>query len=67
MKTNPRPNNCRTTFGRFSTETLEFIYGASELLLCGWDSGKSIWDERHPLGGYVNSYDDRRSMVLGLK
>ena len=49
----------------FLTETLEFIYGASELLLCGWDSGKSVRDEWHPLGGYVNSYDTNRSMILG--
>ena len=51
----------------FLTETLEFIYGASELLLCGWDSSKSVRDERHPLGGYVESYDAKRSMVLGLQ
>ena len=49
----------------FLTETLEFIYGASELLLCGWDSRKSVRDEWHPLGGYVKSYDTRRSRVLG--
>ena len=49
----------------FLTETLEFIYGASELLLCGWDSGKSVRDEKHPLGGYVKSYDTKRSMILG--
>ena len=48
----------------FLAETLEFIYGASELLLCGWDSHKSVIDEWHPLGGYVNSYDARRSMIL---
>ena len=49
----------------FLTETLEFIYGASELLLCGWDSQKSDRDERHPLGDYINSYDTNRSMILG--
>ena len=51
----------------FLMESLEFIYGASELLLCGWDSGKSAGDERHPFGYYVESYDARRSMVLGLQ
>ena len=49
----------------FLTETLEFIYCASELLLCGWDSQNSDRDERHPLGGYINSYDVNRSMILG--
>ena len=49
----------------FLAETLEFIYGVSELRLCGWDSGKSVTDEWHPLGGYVNSYDARRSTILG--
>lgn len=50
----------------FLTETLEFIYGASELLLCGWDPARSMRDEGHPLGGYVKSYDSKRSRVLGL-
>ena len=49
----------------FLAETLEFIYGASELLLCGWDSHKSDRDEWHPLGSYVISYDAKRSMILG--
>ena len=49
----------------FLTETLEFIYGASELLLCGWDPARSMRDESHPLGGYVKSYDAKRSRVLG--
>ena len=49
----------------FLSETLEFIYGVSELLLCGWDSSKSDRDEWHPLGGYVGSYDVKRSMILG--
>ena len=49
----------------FLTETLEFIYGASELLLCGWDPNKSVRDEWHPLGGYVKSYDARCRMVIG--
>ena len=51
----------------FLTETLEFIYGASELLLCGWDPAKSVRDEWHLLGGYVNAYDSKRSKVLGLQ
>lgn len=49
----------------FLTETLEFIYGASELLLCGWDPSKSVRADLHPLGGYVKSYNAKRSMVLG--
>ena len=48
----------------FLTETLEFIYGASELLLCGWESAKSARTEWHPIGGYVSSYDYRRSVVV---
>ena len=48
----------------FLTKTLEFIYGASELLLCGWDPGKSVRDEWHPLGGYVKFYDAKCGTVL---
>ena len=51
----------------FLTKTLEFIYGASELLLCGWNPAKSVRDEWHPLRGYVTSYDAKRSIVLGLQ
>ena len=50
----------------FLAQTLEFIYGASELLICGWDPDKSRKDEWHPLGGYIRYYDSRRSMVLDL-
>ena len=50
----------------FLTRTLEFIYGASELLRCGWDSATSLADERHPIGGYVKDYDRRRSLVPGV-
>ena len=51
----------------FLTETLEFIYGVSELLICGWNPARSVRDEWHPLGGYIKSYDAKRSMVLGLQ
>ena len=51
----------------FLTKTLEFIYGASELLMCGWDPARSQADEWHPLGGYVKCYDTNRSRALGLK
>ena len=51
----------------FLTETLEFIYGVSELLISGWDPTRSVRDEWHPLGGYVKSYDAKSSMVLGLQ
>ncbi len=51
----------------FLTRTLEFVYGASELLLCGWDSSKSVRDEWHPLGGYIKSYDYNRTVVLRMK
>ena len=47
----------------FLTRTLEFIYGASELLLCGWDPATSLRDEWHPIGGYVKDYDRSRSRV----
>ena len=47
----------------FLTETLEFIYGASELLECGWDAATSLADEFHPIGGYVRSYDHYRSAL----
>ena len=48
----------------FLMETLEFIYCASELLLCGWDSNKSANEDWHPLGDYLMSYDAKRSMIL---
>ena len=47
----------------FLTETLEFIYGASELLECRWDAATSLADELHPIGGYVKSYDHYRSAL----
>ncbi len=51
----------------FLTETLEFIYGVSELLLCGWDPATSTRDEWHPLGGYVKSYNRKRSVLPGIR
>ena len=43
---------------RFLTETLEFIYGTSELLLCGWDPSMSVKTDRHPLGTlYLMDYN----------
>lgn len=51
----------------FLARTLEFIYGASELLLCGWDISKSAAHAWHPLGGFVESYDHNRSMISQLE
>ncbi len=51
----------------FLTDTLEFIYGASELLICGWDPAKSVTSEWHLIGSYVGAYDDRRSKILRLQ
>ena len=48
---------------RFLTETLEFIYGASELLLCGWDMSKVVGNW-HPLMRYIGYYDYNRAVVL---
>ena len=48
----------------FLTRTLEFIYGASELLLCGWDTNTSTADVWHPLGGFVKSYDRSRAILM---
>ena len=43
---------------RFLTSTLEFIYGTSELLRCGWDPSKSVNTEWHPLGKlYLMNYN----------
>ena len=50
----------------FLRKTLEFIYAASELLLCGWD-GESVRAERHPIGGYVKWYELNRSVLSRLK
>lgn len=47
----------------FLTRTLEFVYGASELLRCGWDPTTSLADEWHPIGGYVKDYNRRRTVV----
>ena len=49
----------------FLTRTLEFIYGTSELLYCGWDPAKSVREYRHPIGGFIEYYDAKRSVVLG--
>ncbi len=51
----------------FLTQTLEFIYGASELLLCGWEPDRSVVGiEWHPIGGFLGYYDARRCTHLGL-
>ncbi|MYE81968.1 MAG: hypothetical protein F4X36_09025 [Gammaproteobacteria bacterium] len=47
------------------TEILEFIYGASELLLCGWDPSTSARADWHPIGAYPSFHEQRRSAVLG--
>ena len=41
--------------------TLEFIYGASELLICGWDETTATRNEWHPIGGYVKMYEYNRN------
>lgn len=51
----------------FLTATLEFIYGTSELLLCEWNPATSARNRWHLLHGYIESYDAKRSMVLGLQ
>ena len=48
----------------FLTQTLEFIYGASELLECGWNVTTSAADEDHPIKAYVGSYARARAMVF---
>ena len=50
----------------FLTRSLEFIYCASELLLCGWDPTTAAADAWHPIEGYVKYYDQNRA-VLGLE
>lgn len=47
--------------------TLEFVYGASELLLCGWEPTTSVRADWHPLGGFVKSYKPDYARVLRLK
>ena len=49
---------------RFLTDTLEFIYGTSELLLCGWDMSK-CGRGSHPLTRYIREYDYNRTVTLG--
>ena len=49
---------------RFLTDTLEFIYGTSELLLCGWDMSK-CGRGNHPLTRYIREYDYNRTVTLG--
>lgn len=46
----------------FLTDALRFVYGASELIKCGWDMntwlrGHLKW--RHPFGSFVDDYRDR--------
>ncbi len=45
------------------TELLEFIYAASELLECGWDTSTSALDSWHPIGGFVTNYDFKRTVA----
>ena len=54
-----------TNFGvvHYLSCTLEFIYGASELLLCGWDDSTAVQYEWHPIGGYVKMYEYNRSVL----
>ena len=50
----------------FLEETLEFLYGVSELLICGWDPTKSAHFEWHPFGAYLGSFEANRSTILQL-
>ena len=52
---------------RFLTEVLEFIYAASELLECGWDTSTSALDSWHPIGGFVTNYERKRAVTSELK
>lgn len=45
----------------FLTESMEFIYGVSELLECGWDIRSWLDNDRgggHPFGHYLRNYDN---------
>ena len=49
---------------RFLAETLEFIYGTSELLECGWKTGISTHGcEIHHFDSFMNTYDRRKSLL----
>ena len=59
-------SNYRTM--RFFTEALRFLYGASELVKCGWDiaSWKDLdFKHDHPFGALIETYDDELAAALG--
>ena len=52
----------------FLTDTLRFVYGASELLDCGWNPAKvPHLAFRHPLVSYVKDYDERVAVLGSIK
>lgn len=52
----------------FLTDTLRFVYGASELLDCGWNPAKVPYLAfRHPLMSYVKDYDERVAVLGSIK
>ena len=56
-----------TKVSAFLAESLEFIYCASELLLCGWDPRMSAEEVWNPLRGYAEAYNYKRSAILQLE
>ena len=51
----------------FLTEALRFVYGAYELLDCGWDMQhwlQRLFKRDHPFGRFTQLYEDRLSSVM---
>lgn len=52
----------------FLTEALRFVYGASELIKCGWDiaSWKDLhFKHEHPFGAFIETYDEELAAAMG--
>ena len=52
----------------FLTEALRLVYGASELIECGWDM--TAWKDlpltyEHPFGAFIETYDEELSAAMG--
>ena len=54
----------------FLTSTMEFIYGVSELLACGWDLGAWLREDRggaHPFGSFLRQYGESLALLVRNK
>lgn len=51
----------------FFTEALRFVYGASELIECGWNMKEWLgyhFKRNHPFGAFIDTYDAQLAAAL---